>query len=311
MMISNNILIDMMNETLKKIFNKYNILLCEPIKKGWSKDQKYLLTASNNEKYVLRITNMELYEKKKSQYLLLKNLNNLDINASVPIDFDILDEKNCYMLLTYLEGMDAEVAVSKMSNIDAYKLGTTAGIILKKLHSIPVNEPHQSWWEKYQAKMPIKINNLLNCKYQLPMQDKLINYYKSHIYLMQNRGQRFSHGDYHLGNMIVQDGKIGIIDFDKNTIADPYDEFKPYCWNTLKSEYFETGLINGYFDNKIPDDFFKILKFYAVEWMISHLPWATNYGEEDVKKASKINEYQMKWWDNFELDIPLWYKGII
>ena len=78
----------------------------------------------------------------------------------------------------------------------------------------------------------------------------------------------------------------------------------------MESEYFETGLVDGYFDYSIPDDFFKILKYYTIESMISHLPWAVNFGEEEVVIMKKINELQIKWWNNFELDIPTWYKKI-
>lgn len=36
----------------------------------------------------------------------------------------------------------------------------------------------------------------------------------------------YQHGDYHLGNMIVNNGHIGIIDFDKFATSDPMDDFK-------------------------------------------------------------------------------------
>ena len=94
-------------------------------------------------------------------------------------------------------------------------------------------------------------------------------------------------------------------------MADPYDEFKPYCWNVIKSEYFETGLINGYFEDNIPDDFFKILKFYTIEGIISHLPWALTFGEEEVKTALNMYQEALKWYDNFNLEIPTWYKGVL
>ena len=93
--------------------------------------------------------------------------------------------------------------------------------------------------------MEKRIKTLLNCEYKIPMQNDIIQYYKDHCFLMKNRPVCFTHGDYHLGNMIVHDKRIGIIDFDKNQIADPYDDFKPFCWNVMESEYFETGLIES------------------------------------------------------------------
>ena len=110
--------------------------------------------------------------------------------------------------------------------------------------------------------------------------------------------------------MIVNCGKIGIIDFDKCGVADPYDEFKPFCWNVLASDFFETGLINGYFDNVIPQDFFPVLAIYAAESLISHLPWAATFGETEIKVAFDIFHRVFKWYDDFNLIVPTWYQGI-
>lgn len=295
---------------LKDIIEKYNISFVEPLTKGWSKDKKYILT-SKDKKYLLRLSNISLYNKKKEQFELLKKIEKLDINCSRPVEFGKLDEENIYMILTYLEGESCEDVLPRLTNEEAYKLGIEAGQVLQKLHNIPVDTSNMSWKEKYKEKIPRKIKALKECKYKLPLEDFLIDYFISKSYLMEDRPLKFSHGDFHAGNMIVHKGKIGIIDFDKNTISDPYDELKPFCWNVFKSEYFETGLINGYFNNKIPEDFFKILKYYSVESLISQLPWSVQFGEEDIKTAYKVYDAMIKWWGNFNLDVPTWYKGII
>ena len=295
---------------LKDIIEKYNISFVEPLTKGWSKDKKYILT-SKDKKYLLRVSDISLYDKKKKQFELLKKIEKLDINCSRPVEFGKLDEENIYMILTYLEGESCEDVLPRLTNEEAYKLGEEAGRVLQKLHNIPVDTSNLSWKEKYQEKLPRKIKALKECEYKLPLEDFLINYFISKSYLMEDRPLRFSHGDFHAGNMIVHNGKIGIIDFDKNTISDPYDELKPFCWNVFKSEYFETGLINGYFNNKIPEDFFKILKYYSVESLVSQLPWSVQFGEEDIKTAYKVYDAMLEWWGNFNLDVPTWYKGII
>ena len=295
---------------LKDIIEKYNISFVEPLTKGWSKDKKYILF-SQDKKYLLRLSNISLYNKKKEQFELLKKIEKLDINCSRPVEFGKLDEENIYMILTYLEGESCEDVLPRLTNEEAYKLGIEAGQVLQKLHNIPVDTSNMSWKEKYKEKIPRKIKALKECKYKLPLEDFLIDYFISKSYLMEDRPLKFSHGDFHAGNMIVHNGKIGIIDFDKNTISDPYDELKPFCWNVFKSEYFETGLINGYFNNKIPEDFFKILKYYSVESLISQLPWSVQFGEEDIKTAYKVYDAMIKWWGNFNLDVPTWYKGIL
>ncbi len=297
-----------MYKEFEDLFNKYNIIKCEQLTKGFSQDKKYIIEDDKNIKYVLRISDISVFEKRKYQFQILKQLNELNIYCSTPIEFGMIDENNCYTLLSWLDGVDAETIIRNMSNEEAYLLGIDAGKILKKIHNIEINKPKESWYDRYLPKMKRKINNVLNCEYQIPMQDALLKYYQENVQLMKNRPVCFCHGDYHLGNMIVHNGKIGIIDFDRCGITDPYDEFKPFCWNTIESEYFETGMIDGYFDNHIPDNFFKILKYYTVESLISYLPWAVNFGGVEIEVMKKINNLQMVWWDEFKLDIPTWYK---
>lgn len=297
--------------TIKEIKVKYKIEKMSPLLKGWSKDKKYILEDHELNRYLLRISDISLFEKKKNQFELLKKLELLNINCSRPIEFGQLDDDKVYIMLSYLEGVDAKEIIPKLTSKEAYVLGIEAGKTLQKLHKISIPHQDKSWWERYQVKMIGKLNNLRDCNYRIPMQEEIIDFYKSNAHLMENRPLLFSHGDYHLGNMVFNNGKIGIIDFDKNNIADPYDEFKPYCWNVVESEYFETGLVNGYFNNEVPDDFFKILKFYTAESLISHLPWAVTYGEEEIKIAIFIAEQVMIWYNNFKLDIPTWYKGIL
>lgn len=294
---------------LEDIFKKRNITAFSSLQKGWSADEKLVLQDALGRKYLLRLSAAALYEKKRAQYALLQKLESLHICCSRPLAFGTLVDGRCYTLLSFLEGEDGEEAVGQMNDKAAYALGLEAGTVLKQLHNVPVCAGTSTWWEKYREKIPRKIRNLQLCPYTIPMQNEILSYYKSHAFLMKDRPQTFCHGDYHLGNMIVQDGRIGVIDFDKNGVADPYDDLKPFCWNVMQSEYFETGLINGYFDNNIPADFFPILKFYTAESMISHLPWAVRFGEREVATARKINACQMQWWDSFSLDVPTWYKG--
>ena len=48
------------------IIEKYNIKSVVPLTKGWSKDKKYILT-SDDKRYLLRVSDISLYEKKKEQ----------------------------------------------------------------------------------------------------------------------------------------------------------------------------------------------------------------------------------------------------
>lgn len=284
----------------------------EPLNKGWSKDLKYIVTDKAQRKFVLRISDISLYEKREKQFSLLNMLEPFNINCPKPISFGKLNDNQIYMLITYLEGVPASKYVRTISDKESYKLGIEAGKILKVIHSLSNNAikdyPKQTWHERYLEKIDKKISAITSSDYKFDNWQFICNFIKENTHLVKDRPYVFTHGDYHLGNMIVNNGHIGIIDFDKCVYADPYDEFKCFCWNVFENPYFESGLINEYFNYNVPSDFFKILKLYAAESLISHLPWATTFGEKEINTAYKVIDSVMKWYDNFTLDIPLWYK---
>ena len=296
---------------MQSVLEKLNCTQVSPLTKGWSRDKKFLIRTVSGKRYLLRISDAALYEKKKEQFALLKKLESLGISCSLPVDFGVFGDGSVYMILTYLEGNDGKEALSGANDATAYRLGTEAGKVLKQLHGVPIPKQEKSWWERYKEKMPRKIDALINCAYTLPKQALILEYYRDNCCLMENRPLTFTHGDYHLGNMIAYGGKISIIDFDKAGAADPYDDFKPFCWNVMESEYFETGLINGYFDDHVPEDFFTILKFYTAESLVSHLPWSMGFGQKEIETALTVADHQMRWYGGFFLDVPTWYKGII
>jgi aminoglycoside phosphotransferase (APT) family kinase protein len=295
---------------MENLLKKYNITNVLPINYGWSGDKKHILTDKCGTKYILRESRPEQKQKREIQYLYLREIGRLNLNMAKAIECGVLRNGNFYTLLTFVNGSSAENEILKFNDIEAYTIGIEAGKALAKIHSIKVNHPAVPLFERYAAKSEAKITAYECCEYKLENGDFILKYYKDNLHLMKDRPLVYTHGDYHLGNMVIENGKLGIIDFDKLSISDPYDDFKPYCWNALKSEYFATGLINGYFNNNIPSDFFEILKFYTVESLISHLPWAAKFGKEDIKNAYFVYDCTMNWYNNFNLTIPIWYKGI-
>ena len=83
---------------LNNIIELKNVQSFKPLNKGWSKDKKYIVT-TDKEKYLLRISDISLFEKKKEQFELLKKLEKLDINCSRPIAFGKIDDQHIYMIL--------------------------------------------------------------------------------------------------------------------------------------------------------------------------------------------------------------------
>ena len=145
----------------EQLCNKYRIVSVVPLLTGWSRDKKYILESSGGERYVLRLSDNDLYEKKKNQFELLKKIKFLGLNCSQPFEFGVTSDGTVYILLSYLEGKDGKTAVLDMTDEEAYRLGIEAGNCLRKLHSVDIPPQRLTWWDRYLEKMPQKIAALL------------------------------------------------------------------------------------------------------------------------------------------------------
>lgn len=290
-------------------YQQHAITQTIPLTKGWSKDQKYILENKQGEKFLLRLSDPSSYDQKQQQWQALKQIETLHLNCPLPLAFGRLGNGQVYLILSYLSGVEGIQAIHDLSDQEAYQMGREAGQILEAIHHLAIPQTYPSWWQSYQVKIVKKIEALQQCPYSLPDQESFIQYYKEHCDLMQKRPLALTHGDFHLGNMVIDHGQLGIIDFNKLGIADPYDDFKPFCWNVMESPAFESGMIDGYFHDHVPNDFFKILKFYTCESLISQLPWAVRFGSQEIETALKVAAHQMDWYDHMKRDIPTWYHS--
>lgn len=211
----------------------------KPLTKGWSNDIKYYVEDFKNQKFLLRISEISLHDKRLSQFKLLKEVSKLGLNTPTPYEFGKLDDGRIYMILSFLEGKDAEEVIPTLDEKKQYELGLEAGKILKKLHDIPAVS-NKSWKDIYEDKISRKIKAAKEAKIKHKHLDLFIDYVLEKKHIIEKNPMKFQHGDYHIGNMIVtNDLNIGIIDFDKADIADPLDDFKPFFGLLINLVYFK------------------------------------------------------------------------
>jgi aminoglycoside phosphotransferase (APT) family kinase protein len=283
--------------------------IAEPINKGWSSDEKYYIRTINGKELLLRVSDIAQYENKKREFESLKLLTSMDILTSQPIDFGICNNsQSVYSLLTWIHGEDAEVVLPTFDNKAQYALGIKAGEVLKQIHRIPAPQNQFNWAERFNRKIDRNIANYKACGIHFQGDERMIAYIEHNRSLLLNRPQCFQHGDYHVGNMIITpSGELGIIDFNRFDYGDPWEEFNRITWCVSISPAFASGYINGYFDNVVPKLFFKLMGLYIASNQLSSMPWAIPFGPEEVNTMLEQAQNVLKWYDNFETDIPNWY----
>lgn len=282
------------------------------IDKGWSDDKKFCAIDQNDTKYLLRISPADKYEQKKQEFEYVKQIFSLGIPISEPIEFGI-DEEGVYSIESYIEGIVAEDIISSFSDTEQYVYGLEAGKYLHKIHSIPSPQHIKSWEERFNSKIDTKIEKYLTCpiKYEGNQGEILISYINSHRYLLKNRPQCFQHGDYHVGNMIIDnDQKLNIIDFNRFDFGDPWEEFNRIVFSVKRSPLFSSGLINGYFENDVPNEFWQLLALYIACNTLSSLEWSIQYGQNEIDNMRYQCSVVLKWYNSMNNVVPSWYfKG--
>jgi aminoglycoside phosphotransferase (APT) family kinase protein len=281
----------------------------EQINKGWSNDKKYYIETMTNEKRLLRLADISEYDKKKSEFEIMKRLTECGIPMSQPVDFGICDNgKSVYSLFIWCEGEDAEIVLPKMTETEQYVLGLKAGQILREIHHIPAPNDQEDWGAFFNRKANSKIKNYQNCVLKIEDDDKIIAYLETNRQLLNGRPQCFQHGDFHVGNMVISpEGELNIIDFNRNDYGDPWEEFNRIVFSATISPHFATGQLHGYFNGKPPVEFFKLLAFYISSNTLSAIPWAIPYGEKEVRVMKKQAKDVLAWFDGMNNPIPTWY----
>ncbi len=108
--------------------------------------------------------------------------------------------------------------------------------------------------------------------------------------------------------MMIENNKIVIIDFDRYDFGDPWEEFNRIVWCAQVSPKFASGMIDGYFDNEVPFEFWKLLGLYIGSNMLSSIPWAVQFGEKEVNTMLSQAKDVLSWYNNMQYIIPTWYK---
>lgn len=294
-----------MIEKIRKIFPEYQVELLD---KGWSMDKKYLMTGSSG-KYTLRISAMKSLQKQMEEYNTIASIESVD-QMIRPVSYGTVDEMHSYILYSYIEGEDLFDVIGRLDPILQYDLGIQAGIILCGIHE--VEKPgYEDVRTRYNRKITDKIKAYREGSVKMEKLERYIPFLEENRHILDERPTVLLHGDYHLGNMILRNDKVYIIDFNRYDFGDPYEEFDRMTMNSSFSPQFSKGLLHGYFKGVPPMDFWWLLKLYAVTNAVGSIPWAQKYSPDSLDFIFKMIDNTLDDYADTSTPIPNWYKELI
>lgn len=280
-----------------------------PIDKGWSGDRKYQAVTAEGDRYLLRVSSIDRLERKRREYEKMCEVAQLGIPMCLPVEFGTCGE-GVYSIQSWIDGQDAEELLVSMTREQQYKYGMDAGRILATIHTIPAPVDAPDWEMRFNAKIDRKIAMYEACELKYENgEDAFLDYIAQNRHLLRGRPQSYQHGDYHIGNMMIdRNGVLTIIDFDRDDFGDPWEEFNRIVWCAQPAPAFASGMVDGYFHGEMPMDFWRLLALYICSNTLSSLPWAIPFGEGEIQIMQKQAAQVLEWYNGMENVIPSWYR---
>ncbi|WP_335872712.1 aminoglycoside phosphotransferase family protein [Bacillus sp. 2205SS5-2] len=288
-----------------------NAIHIEEIQKGYSKDQKFRLITKEGENYLLRIGSLETYERKQKEFSILQDLQTYGVKAPIPVDYGSLQDQNLgYSLYTFIGGVEAKDKIQELTLKEQYFCGVEAGIDLAKLHQY--DPPHlvSSWYERTMNKHYRYLERYKTCGIKINGDEKIFEFIEQQKHHLKSRPNRLQHDDFQLGNLIVQDRKYaGVIDFNNFDWGDPFHDFyKLALFSSERSVSFSIGQIQGYFQEDIPDNFWRLYSIYVAMSQFSSIVWVLNNApdetEEMIVRLARVRADH----ENFGKLKPAWFQ---
>jgi len=213
---------------------------------------------------------------------------------------------------SYVEGKDAEEAITQYAEDVQFQIGVEAGMEIRKVHQLAAPSHMERWATRKAEKHQRYIDAYHECGIRIPYDTDIIAFIDNNIHLMNDRPNVLQHDDFHVANIIVKDGKFaGIIDFDRYDWGDPVHEFlKVGMFSKGVSIPFAVGQIKGYFLNDEPDDaFWRLYALYLAMSVFSAIVWTINTTPDTLDDMlDKVNAF-VRDHDHFQQVRPIWYDS--
>ncbi|HDX9588950.1 TPA: aminoglycoside phosphotransferase family protein [Bacillus pseudomycoides] len=282
----------------------------ERLSKGYSPDEKYVVYSGDG-KFLLRTGSLEGYERKQTEFQILKRMQEYHVKSSKPIKIGILEEMNsCYTIYSFIEGVDVKETLTVLTDQEQYKIGIEAGGQLSRMHLLEAPITIKSWYEQAMQKHYRYLDAYEKSGIKIENDYKVINFIEENKYLLKGRPNRFQHDDFHLQNIIVDNNRYaGVIDFNNFDWGDPIHDFvKVALFQRNESIPFSIGQIQGYFNHTVPGDFWLIYSIYAGMVIFSSVVWSLRFAPHQLDEMIERLHNILEDHKGFEIVRPLWYE---
>lgn len=286
------------------------------VPKGFSGDKLYRVESADGSRKLLRVFDVREYGRKRDEFAILQEMERLGVRCTRPLEIGELPGPRStfgYMLLSYIDGSDAEEVLPALSPREQYQIGLEAGAELRSIHRFgAVPEGLVAWHESKSAKHRKYVEQYQACGVRIKGDERILGFIERNLKWMERRPNGFQHDDFHVSNLIVADNRLaGVIDFNRFDWGDPEHDFvKVGMFSRGVSVPFSIGQIRGYFGEREPDeDFWSRYALYLAMTVISSVVWTLKVSPETMDRMMEKIDLVLEDHQGFERVVPVWYEG--
>ncbi len=283
--------------------NSYKII--EKFLLGGSSVQKYIVE-KNNKIFLLRLYDIRFMNSRYRAFDNIRILYDNGINVPEIYDFgELSDNKHGYVVMDWVDGVSLDNLLTDDSCLINKYVKIVANELLK-MHSIAINE-NIDIHDKFIKSFNKKINKLKNLGIDYTS-SVLESFVLDNSKVLKELDTSIIHGDFHPGNIVVNDDSICFIDMDvcKNDFA--WVDLSTNACN-LNYPKFYTALINEYFDNNIPDDFWLIYNLYGLLYCLDYILYCSRMDNKTLEDGTTVLKKFLDYSDEFSSLKPKWFDN--
>lgn len=274
---------------------------------GWSDDQKYRLGGAEGST-LLRVSPADAYSRKQEEFTQLGRLNRLTEAFPLAVEHGLSpDGEHCFVRYEWMEGAEALVMFPSLSEEAQFNHGVAAGKLLRMIHALPQTKVVDSY-AMISAKMTVRRQQMRDLNLEFEGYDTMLEFLETNLHLVKNSSTAFRHGDFHLGNMLIDpQGELKVIDFNRSDFGDPMEDFNQmFTFSRRDSVTFVRGQLEGYFDAAIPDSFYRHALCYIIMNCAFGLVWSQRFGAKEIAVQHALIDQIMDDFDGLKSMRPKW-----
>jgi len=259
---------------------------------------------------MIRVSPAVALKKRQETAEMMKIALSAGICSPIPLAFGMFPDGSTYLLQTWLEGNPLDEVLGTFGECEQYMLGRQAGKMLADLHDTGVSFDAPDFGLRTIRRIMRKLATYSKSAALVPKADEALEFIHDNLELLRDRPSLPQHGDFHPGNMLLDgEGRILLIDFDRCSFGDPYEEFyKAQFFARPLSEAFMNGQVHAYFNDCVPASFWQLFKLYLAEAVFYSPVWALPLGPDQVRHLSALSKMAVDDFGSFSLSEPVWYK---